>query len=88
MWDHPKVMKIPIGFEEVERKGGDQNVLGRMYKNRKSFGEKNDKLAITYLSDTHESRRHIKEFFSEKEYVKLEEYTIKLFERGYKRIIR
>ena len=69
MWQHPKAMKIPIGFEEVERKGGDQNVLGRMYENRKSFKEKNDKLAITYLSDTHESRKNIKEFFKEKEYI-------------------
>ena len=37
MWDHEKLIKIPIGFEEVERKGGDQKVLSDVYNNRKNF---------------------------------------------------
>ena len=69
IWKHPKAVKIPIGFEEIERKGGDQNVLDNMYKNRKNFNEKNHKLVITHLGDTHESRKNIKPLFENKEYV-------------------
>ena len=69
MWNHSKLMKIPIGFEETERKGGNQEVLNTLYTNRKRFDEKDYKLAITYLSDTHESRNNIKKFFEEKDYV-------------------
>ena len=53
-----------------------------MYKTRKKFEDKEHKLAITYLGDTHESRRNLKESFKYKQFthflekLKFEDYLL------------
>ena len=76
-FEHPKVIKIPIGFEEPERRrggpaggdGGDQVLLEELYINRKQMTSKENKLLITYLGNTHSSRNNIVDNFRNKDYV-------------------
>ncbi len=77
-FEHPKVVKIPIGFEEPERRrggpadtgeGGDQILLQDNYTNRKKIDDKEDKLLITYLGNTHNSRNTIIDYFKNKDFV-------------------
>jgi len=77
LFDHPKCFKIPIGFEEPERRingpadgeGGDQNTLEEMFNIQKNISDKNNKLLITYIGDTHGSRQGIKKYFANKPFV-------------------
>lgn len=94
LFTHPKVLKIPIGFEEVERcvggpasgEGGDQKLLKKLYNSRRNFDEKMDKLLITYVGNTHSSRSKILGFFKTKKNVyfankmKFENYMKKIDE--------
>lgn len=76
-FEHPKVFKIPIGFEEPERcrggsatnEGGDQKLLDKLYNSRKSIEDKENKLMITYMGKTHFSRNNIRENFKNEDYV-------------------
>tara|TARA_B100001094_G_C18112103_1_gene761802 strand:- start:202 stop:1059 length:858 start_codon:yes stop_codon:yes gene_type:complete len=75
-FQHHKVFKIPIGFEEPERclgstigEGGDQDLLYKLYKSRKKIIDKKDKLLITYIGDTHSSRNNINETLLNKSFV-------------------
>ena len=64
LFQHPKLIKIPIGFEETERciggpasgEGGDQNLLKESYENTIDIKNKKNKLLVTYLSKTHSDR--------------------------------
>jgi len=83
MWTHEKIFKVPIGFEENERRingpasnngaheGGDQNTLREAYKNRKKFEEKEHKLLLTWCGGTHPVRNNINEYFANKDFVKM-----------------
>jgi len=53
---HEKIVWIPIGFEEVERDGGDVSVLNHFYKNQVPWVEKEDKVYIPYHSNTFKDR--------------------------------
>jgi hypothetical protein len=76
-FQHPKAVKIPIAFEEPERRrggtadgdGGDQQLLRHLYANSKSATNKIDKLLITYIGQTHGTRRNVKDYFSGKDFV-------------------
>lgn len=81
LWEHPKVFKIPIGFEENERcingtascngrhEGGDQNTLKYCYNNKIDFNNKKNKLLITYCNLTHPSRKNIKSILDNNSFV-------------------
>lgn len=77
LFEHPKCFKIPIGFEEPERRingpadgeGGDQKTLEEMFNNKKKIQDKYNKLLITYIGNTHSSRQYIKEHFTNKDFV-------------------
>ena len=77
-FEHPKVVKIPIGFEEPERCrngsadkgiGGDQLLLKELYDKRKKIEEKENKLLITYIGNTHNSRNNILNNFKNKDFI-------------------
>ena len=51
-----KIMWLPIGFEEVERDGGDVSVLNYFYENPLPWAEKEDKVYIPYHSNTFKDR--------------------------------
>ena len=80
MFSHDKIHKIPIGFEENERKrggsadgiGGDQKLLSSLYDDKINFNDKKDKILITYIGNTHESRREIFDKLNINLYDKLE----------------
>lgn len=71
LFNHEKVFKLPIGFEEGERcvggsasnnglhEGGDQEILFNLYKKRKVFDDKLNKLFISHMGKTHKSRDKI-----------------------------
>lgn len=84
---HKKLFKIPIGFQEKDRSrggtaegiGGDQNLLMKFYKNRKKYEEKENKILVTNVSNTHSSRKHIhrdlnKDIYTHLEKVPFENY--------------
>lgn len=53
---HEKIAWLPIGFEEVERDGGDVSVLSHFYENQLPWVEKEDKVYIPYHSNTFKDR--------------------------------
>ena len=55
-WVNEQTFKLPIGFEEKELKGGKQDVLYNAYMTEYT---KINKIAMTYMSDTHESRKEL-----------------------------
>ena len=77
VWEHPKAFKIPIGFEETERRrggpasgeGGDQLLLQELYESKKKFQEKENKLLITYIGNTHSTRSNVKNSFINRRFV-------------------
>jgi hypothetical protein len=46
--DNEKIIPLPIGFEEIERDGGNQKVLNFHYHSRKEFSLKKDKILLPY----------------------------------------
>ena len=46
--DHPKLIGMPIGFEEKEREGGDQEVIKKHWDNKLRWEDKIDKLYLSY----------------------------------------
>lgn len=74
VWTHPRITKIPIGFEERERcrggpasgEGGDQELLAESFQRRKPLEDKINKLLITYIGNTHPSRAGLNEYFRPK----------------------
>jgi hypothetical protein len=75
-FQHPKVVKIPIAFEETERcrggpstgEGGDQQLLSELRDGRRAVGEKTCKLLVTHMGNTHASRGQMKDIFAGKEF--------------------
>jgi len=75
-FQHPKAVKIPIAFEEPERRrggpstgeGGDQQLLSELYDGRRVVGEKTCKLLVTHIGNTHASRGQVKALFAGKEF--------------------
>ena len=68
-----KVCKMLIGFQEVERNGGNQELLYKMYTIKKCFNEKIDKLLITYFNNTHSIRNNINNLFNNQSYIEFGE---------------
>lgn len=91
LFEHDKIFKIPIGFEENERcrdgtadgEGGDQILLKEAYDNKILFKEKENKILITYLGSTHNSRNNLIEKIDKDLYVKIDK---KSFENYMKEI--
>ena len=96
-------MKIPIGFQEIERsingpapgEGGDQKLLEHLYKNRLDFDKKKNRLLVTYIGNTHNSRNNLIEMLKTKDFInfakklsfenymkKINEYKFVLCPRG------
>ena len=46
--DHPKLTAMPIGFEEKEREGGDQEVIKKHWDNKLRWEDKVNKLYLSY----------------------------------------
>tara|TARA_R110001583_G_scaffold88807_3_gene229919 strand:+ start:926 stop:1735 length:810 start_codon:yes stop_codon:yes gene_type:complete len=53
---HSKLVGLPIGFEEVERPGGNTTTLNEFYDNHLSWGDKKDKIYIPYHTNTFAGR--------------------------------
>jgi len=70
---HNKVCKMLIGFQEIERNGGNQDLLYKMYTIKKIFNEKIDKLLITYFNNTHSIRNNINKLFNNRSYIEFGE---------------
>jgi len=68
-FEHPKVIKIPIGFGYKEQPNGNQSIIYESYINRKQLSNKENKLLITHLGNTHNSRNNIVDIFRNKDYV-------------------
>jgi len=66
--NHKKVFKIPIGFEENELPGGNQELLNNLFDKRRNVKDKINKLLITDMSYTHNSRSFIKNLFDNTNY--------------------
>jgi len=72
-----KIIPMPIGFEEVERDGGNQELLDRLRKNRTPFKEKKDRVFLPYHTlSTNPERRELFEKLSDLPFV--ETQTAKL----------
>ena len=81
VWKHPKVFKIPIGFEEIERcingtasyngahEGGDQNTLLSAYNSKKTFKDKNNAVLLTYIGNTHPKRKEFLSMIQNKNFI-------------------
>ena len=46
--DHPKLIAMPIGFEEKEREGGNQEVIKKHWDNKLRWEDKINKLYLSY----------------------------------------
>lgn len=46
--DSEKIMPLPIGFEEPDRDGGNQDVITNAWNNQKSWEEKRDMIYLSY----------------------------------------
>ena len=53
---HDKITWLPIGFEEIERGGGDVTILNNFYENNIPWSEKENKVYIPYHSNTFKDR--------------------------------
>ena len=54
-----KLIWLPIGFEEPEREGGNENILNSFYNNQIAWEDKEDKIYIPYHSNTFKDRNTI-----------------------------
>ena len=61
---HEKLEWLPIGFEEKEREGGNQELLKSFYKNEYIWEDKKDKIYIPYHGPSHQSRKNNIEIIS------------------------
>ena len=68
LFEHDKILKIPIGFEENELPGGNQILLDKLYNSKLRFEDKKHKLLITQLGETHKSRNNLEPLFKNKSY--------------------
>ena len=64
-----KIIPIPIGFEEPDRHGGNQNFLNRVYKNRISFNSKEDKVFLPFHGNTTQGRKELFNFLKQLPFV-------------------
>ena len=69
VFEHPKIFKIPIGFEENELESGDQTLLKLLYNSRKTYEDKKNKLLLTKMGNTHKSRLGFDKMFNNKSFV-------------------
>ena len=68
LFKHPKIFKIPIAFEENELPGGDQLLLNILYNKKLYLKNKINKLLITSMGNTHNSRSSIQSLFKNTSY--------------------
>ena len=54
-----KLSWLPIGLDEPQREGGNENILNRLYNNQISWEDKEDKIYIPYHSNTFKDRNAI-----------------------------
>lgn len=69
LFTHEKIFKIPIGFEENELPGGNQQLLKKLYNNKLPFSNKKNKLLLTNMGNTHSSRNNIQSIFHNKPFI-------------------
>ena len=55
--DHPKLIGMPIGFEEKEREGGNQEIIRKHWDNKVAWEDKIDKLYLSYHTLGHNPNR-------------------------------
>jgi hypothetical protein len=67
--EHDKIFKIPIGFEENELTGGNQVLLDKLYKIKRSFTNKQNKILITNFGNTHSSRTNLDKLFKNNDFL-------------------
>jgi hypothetical protein len=65
-----KIIPLPIGFEEKEREGGNQELLFECYENKKSFKQKKTQILLPYHNfETNPDRKHLYEFLEKLPFV-------------------
>ena len=69
---HDKITWLPIGFEEIERGGGDVTILNNFYENNIPWSEKENKVYIPYHSNTFKDRNSIIQKLSKESFVVIE----------------
>ena len=67
--DHPKLIATPIGFEEKEREGGDQEVIKKHWDNKLRWDDKINKLYLSYHTLGHNPSRDKKNKLSFDKYL-------------------
>ena len=69
-----KIIPIPIGFEEKERAGGNQDAIKELYQNKKSFKNKKDKILLPYhTASTNPDRAALLKTLSSLDFVEVQE---------------
>ena len=65
-----KIVPLPIGFEEKERPGGNQQSIADFYENRTDFKNKKDKILLPYHTlETNPERKNLFEAMSQLPFV-------------------
>tara|TARA_R110000744_G_scaffold142854_1_gene254626 strand:+ start:3488 stop:4348 length:861 start_codon:yes stop_codon:yes gene_type:complete len=54
---HPKIIPIPIGFQEPDRPGGNQALLGEVHKSHTVFEDKKDMIFLPYHTPSTNPKR-------------------------------
>jgi hypothetical protein len=72
--DSDKIIPIPIGFEEPDRPGGNQELLLQIQNNRTSFSDKKDLVFLPYHTpDTNFERQDIAKYLKSLPFVEVQE---------------
>jgi hypothetical protein len=76
--NHPKIIKMLIGFAEPSRQNYNQDNLYKIYNTKNDFNNKINKLLITYCGNTHNSRNNINEIFKHEKFTNFTDFANKL----------
>lgn len=73
IFSHHKIIKVPIGFQENELPGGDQNMLDELHNKSKKIDDKENKVYVTYINkNTHSSRNNLYDKLKNKNFIVIE----------------
>jgi len=71
--ENSKIIPIPIGFEEPDRPGGNQDFLSGIHENRISFDSKEDKIFLPFHGNTAQGRKELFNFIKQLPFVVFQE---------------
>lgn len=69
-----KIVPLPIGFEESERPGGNQNLIAQLHKHKSPFRDKKDKILLPHHTlNTNPSRAKLFDELSNLDFVEVQD---------------